>query len=551
MEWMHKVLFAVDERMSFPWKGFLILTACVLALLATPLRAQDDNAGAPPPPPADNSASPPPDNGAPAPDEANGASDDSASFQTFYDSLGSQGTWIQSGDYGYVWQPQVNDPDWAPYTAGHWVYTDDGWTWVSDEPWGWATYHYGRWVNLDGTGWCWVPGYTWAPAWVSWRYGDDYCGWAPLPPDSFVGVDYSDGSFDLGVGFHIGGDCDAFYGIGAGCYIFLPVNCLGYRNYRGFYRNRHDNFAIINRTTNVTNINVMRSGNRGNFGGATTGAGRFSRVTTGGPSLTRVNAISQTPIQKVNLVRTNQIGGGGKLTADSLAVYAPHVNPGASAQPSRVAGTIGQAAPNRGTDVMRPLAVNARLTPSPATEAQVQQARIAQNHAPANAKIVTDSGSVRPVLQAPLTTLKPMAVQMTPSRTFNAPPNTMSPMGRGPSTSGGAPAARIYPQTSEGGNAPSRIYYPGPVHPSGPSSNQPHSTATGSGSDSHQYVRPTVPAYSPPAAPSVHQSSGGNSGGGGGSSNSGGASHSGSGGGGGGYRGGGSSGGGSQQQQGH
>ena len=44
--------------------------------------------------------------------------------------------------------------------------------------------------NLAGTGWVWVPGYTWAPAWVSWRYGDGYAGWAPLPPDSFAGIDY-------------------------------------------------------------------------------------------------------------------------------------------------------------------------------------------------------------------------------------------------------------------------------------------------------------------------------------------------------------------------
>lgn len=533
--------------MSFPWKRLLMLAACVLALLATPLRAQDDNNGAPPPPP-DSSAPPPPDNGAPTSDEASGATDDSASFQTFYDSLGSQGTWIQSSDYGYVWQPQVTDPDWAPYTEGHWVYTDDGWTWVSDEPWGWATYHYGRWVNIDGTGWCWVPGYTWAPAWVSWRYSDDYCGWAPLPPDSFVGIDYSDGSFDLGVGFHIGGDCDAFYGIGAGCYIFLPVNCLGFRSYHGFYHDRHDNFAIINHTRNVTNINLTRNG--ANAIGATTGGGRFSRVTTGGPSLAQVNAVSQTQIQKVNLVRTNQPGGGGRMTANSLALYAPHVNPGATAQPSRVAGSIGQSTANRGTDILRPLAVNAQLTPSPATEAQVQQARIAQNHAPANAKVVTDNGSVRPVLQAPLTTLKPIAVQAAPSRTFNTTPNTMSPTERGPSNPGVNPTMRTYPQTGQGGTPPSRIYYPGPIHPSGPAINQPHSTATGTGggAESHPFVRPTAPAASAPVAPSVHQSTGGNPGGSAESSNGGGGSQAGSGGGGNSHAGGG---GGNNRQQGH
>jgi len=495
--------------MSFPLKAFLVLTVCALALPASPLRGQDDNG-----------AAPPPDNAAPAPtaDDATGVVDDGASFQTFYDNLGSQGTWIQSSDYGYVWQPQVNDPDWAPYTAGHWVYTDDGWAWVSDEPWGWATYHYGRWVNLDGTGWCWVPGYTWAPAWVSWRYGDGYCGWAPLPPDSFVGVDYSEDGSEVGVAFHIGGDCDGFYGIGPACYNFVPVNCLGYASYRGFYCHRHDNFAIINRTTNVTNINVARNG------GATTGAGRFHRVSAGGPTLAQVNAASQTPIQKVRLVHTKQPGGGGTLTHDSLTLYAPHVNPGATAtQPTRVASSIGQAKINRGTDILQPLAVNSRMTPVPATEAQVQQARIAQNHAPASAKVVTDSASVRPVLQVPLTSLKPMAREATPPRTLNAPPNTISNTEGASSTPGVAPTVRTYPQTSEGGGAPSRVYNPGAVYPQGPSSYQPHSSATGSGggseshpSESHQSVRPEAPAPSAPAAPSTHESTGGNSGGSGG-----------------------------------
>ena len=151
------------------------------------------------------------------------------SYQTFYDNLGNDGSWIQTDDYGYVFQPNaVQDPNWAPYTDGHWVCSDVGWVWVSDEPWGWATYHYGRWANIDGTGWCWVPGYQWAPAWVSWRYGGGYAGWAPLPPGAFYG----------GASFHFGGDVDAQFGIGIGFYNFVPVGNLGDANYRGYYVNR-------------------------------------------------------------------------------------------------------------------------------------------------------------------------------------------------------------------------------------------------------------------------------------------------------------------------
>lgn len=521
---MQNILLALRKRITFPLKALIVLTACALSFLALPARAQDDNSAAPPPP--DNSAPAP----AQAPNDATGAPDDSASFQTFYDALGSQGTWIQSSDYGYVWQPQVSDPDWAPYTDGHWVYTDDGWTWVSDESWGWATYHYGRWVNLDGTGWCWVPGYTWAPAWVSWRYGDGYCGWAPLPPDSFVGVDYSDDGFSIGIGFHIGGDCDDFYGIGPGCYIFLPVSCLGYRHYHGYYCHRGDNFAIINHTTNVTNINVNRNGGTG-------GGGSFHHVSTGGPMLSQVNAVSTTPVQRVSLVRSNQ-PGGGTVSGNSLAIYAPHVNSGSTVQPTHVAGSIGRATINRGTDITQPLAVNQRLAAVPATEAQVQQARIAQDHAPASAKVMTSSESVQPVLQGPLTALKPVTRLEVPEPgpVFNTAPATTFNPERTPPAQGVSPSERIYyPQNSPGAEVPSRTYYPGPVYQPG----QPHSTApagTG-GQPQTPYVRPAAPSYSPQAPSTYHPSAGGSSGGGGYAPSGGGS----------GYHGGGASGGNSSQ----
>ncbi|HEV3272156.1 MAG TPA: DUF6600 domain-containing protein [Candidatus Methylacidiphilales bacterium] len=499
-----------DKRLGFPWKFFLMLTACAFALSVAPLRAQDVNAVAPPP--SDNGAT------GPVPDVSGGAPDTGITFQTFYDALSPLGAWIQSADYGYVWQPQVNDPNWAPYTDGYWVNTADGWIWVSNEPWGWATYHYGRWVNLDGIGWCWVPGYTWAPAWVSWRYGDGYAGWAPLPPDSFVGIDYSDdsdNSADFDTGFHIGGDCDGFYGIGPAWYIFLPVNYFGYRNYHGHYCNRNDNYAIINHTTNVTNINVTGNSTR------PAGAARFRRVTTGGPALAQVNAVSQTPVPTVSLVRANRPGGGGLLTGDSLELYAPRVAPAANAQPTRVAGSvIRQATINHGTDITRPLAVNANLAPAPATEAQIEQARIARHNAPADAKVVTDGNSIQPILHAPLTSMTPKTPS--PSSTFNTAPTTIYNTGRGPSTSGvpGVPptARTTYPQTGEEGTPPSRVYTPGAVYPSTPPTFQPHPTAptpTGGGYAPRPEAQPAAPANTPPPAADTHPSSGGGSTGGG------------------------------------
>jgi uncharacterized protein DUF6600 len=105
----------------------------------------------------------------------------SVSFSTFDEPLRGYGDWVSVGAYGTVWRPRV-PAGWRPYYYGRWEWTTEGWLWVSDEPFGWATYHYGRWTFDRGYGWLWVPGFQWAPAWVSWRYSGDVVGWAPLAP---------------------------------------------------------------------------------------------------------------------------------------------------------------------------------------------------------------------------------------------------------------------------------------------------------------------------------------------------------------------------------
>jgi|GEM_PF-459836 len=119
------------------------------------------------------------------------AQDVSVSYQTFYDNLSPYGQWVEDPQYGNVWVPNEGG-DFRPYgSRGHWVMTDYGNTWVSDDPWGWACYHYGRWTYDSYYGWVWVPGYEWAPAWVTWRYGGGYSGWAPLGPGISIGVSYN------------------------------------------------------------------------------------------------------------------------------------------------------------------------------------------------------------------------------------------------------------------------------------------------------------------------------------------------------------------------
>ncbi|MBK8494400.1 MAG: hypothetical protein IPL50_04785 [Chitinophagaceae bacterium] len=109
-------------------------------------------------------------------------------FQSFYDDLSPYGIWMDYPGYGQVWHPRP-EGDFRPYaTNGYWIYSYEGWTWVSNYNWGWAPFHYGRWVYDDFYGWLWVPGYEWSPAWVTWGYVDDYYAWAPLMPEVNVSI---------------------------------------------------------------------------------------------------------------------------------------------------------------------------------------------------------------------------------------------------------------------------------------------------------------------------------------------------------------------------
>lgn len=106
----------------------------------------------------------------------------------FHESLSPYGDWVYVSHFGRVWRPYraIVGVDFRPYlTGGHWVYTDYGWSFESDYDWGWAPFHYGRWFLDPYYGWVWVPDTVWAPAWVDWRFGGGYVGWAPLAPVGF------------------------------------------------------------------------------------------------------------------------------------------------------------------------------------------------------------------------------------------------------------------------------------------------------------------------------------------------------------------------------
>ncbi len=202
------------------------------------------------------------------------------SIDFIYDNL-SGGNWIDVEGYGYGWQPDVGvrDPNWRPYSDGYWAYTDYGWTWISYEDFGWATYHYGRWANLADYGWVWFPGtdLDWGPAWVSWRTGGDYIGWAPLPPRG-PGVVYE--------GQPIGVNVDVAFDIGPENYNFCDVRFIGEPVLRDRIFPRVQNVTYITNTVNVTNITVQNN-----------------VVYNYGPDYAVVNRYSSRPIQRLAIER--------------------------------------------------------------------------------------------------------------------------------------------------------------------------------------------------------------------------------------------------------
>src|SRR6185369_526694 len=148
-----------------------------------------------------------------------------------YEDLDDYGSWRSTPEYGSVWYPRHVAVDWAPYRDGHWVYISPwGWTWVDDAPWGFAPFHYGRWVYYGG-GWGWTPGplyvrHYYAPALVTWFGGP---GW---------GV-------SLGFGYGGGyGWCPLGWGEP-----FYPW----YRTSRGYFRNVNITNTRITNITHITN----------------------------------------------------------------------------------------------------------------------------------------------------------------------------------------------------------------------------------------------------------------------------------------------------------
>src|SRR6266487_5760535 len=197
----------------------------------------------------------------------------SVSLQVFYDQLSPYGQWVDYPEYGYIWVPSIEE-DFSPYaTAGHWILTDYGWTWVSDYSWGWAAFHYGRWHYDLYYGWLWIPDIQWAPAWVAWRSSPGYYGWAPLGPGINASVNYGN------------------YDIPPERWVFVRNVDIVRPDVHRYYERRTENVTIIKNTTVINNVRVDKSRN----------------VTyVAGPDKDEVQKVTGKPIKPVGIEESNK-----------------------------------------------------------------------------------------------------------------------------------------------------------------------------------------------------------------------------------------------------
>lgn len=239
----------------------------------------------------------------------------------FYNDLAPYGEWVYVDGPGWVWSPYGVEADWRPYQYGHWVYTDYGWTWASDEEFGWAVYHYGRWHQAPRYGWVWVPGTDWGPAWVAWHESDDWVGWAPLPYHvrwrAGVGLDWGHSSVQVA--------------IQSGQWSFVAARYLVDPHVDRHIAPRSHNTTYIRVTKHVTNYTYIDN-----------------RVINRSVQVNKIGRAVGHPVRTHRVRQADHPGQtrGGQDDGDDLVIYRPREHPGR--EPQRRPVPPGQADEHRG-----------------------------------------------------------------------------------------------------------------------------------------------------------------------------------------------------------
>lgn len=328
----------------------------------------------------------------------------------FYDSLAPYGTWIDIDGYGRCWRPTVvaTSPGWRPYVnGGRWVWTDAGWYWYSDYSWGWAPFHYGRWFSHARWGWCWVPGTVWGPSWVSWRYNDGYCGWAPLPPAACyypsVGFTYYGRSASVGFSFGLTWDC----------FTFVSYNRFYGRYYDRYCAPRYQAAQIYNNSTVINNVIV----------------GDNNTIINQGISPDRISRITRSEIPRATV---NQLAGTSGPRGGRHETLAPDGRTVSVVQ-HQVPGGRGPGRVTSNTPAVEPITTPAPTLPEPARTVRGETGRSTAFASPTRNNVASDetrggSSAVVPAAAEPSSPGRGSATAATPTM----PPSRSSSVTRSP-----------------------------------------------------------------------------------------------------------------------
>ncbi|MDI1321987.1 MAG: hypothetical protein PSV36_04515 [Algoriphagus sp.] len=363
-----------------------------------------------------------------APQKATANTPNGVSFQVFYDELAPYGDWVKDVRYGYIWLPAV-DQSFHPYSSdGHWVMTEYGNTWVSYYDWGWAPFHYGRWIHEDFYGWAWIPDYEWGPAWVDWRSGGGYYGWAPMAPSYYNYSMINRPSF---------------------FWVFVPQNRFMYHHVNRYHAH-HKYYGRIYNNTTIINNTVVYDNN----------------TYSAGPQRRELERVTRkvVPVYQVN----NSVNAGrNALTRNSLEVYRPEV------QASR--GTAETARPSRflsaeevktsRTQERSGTAESAQRTPSrletQGSRSESPEVRFGETPARTSSPIRSEYQSTRP--SSSESGNEGFSTRPVPNQERTTSPQRSTPSR---STVGTSPAVRtqerpaVRPSGNEWGNSDSRVAQP-------------------------------------------------------------------------------------------
>ena len=397
------------------------------------------------------------------------------SVDFFHDNLESYGDWREVGDYGYCWQPRDVDRNWRPYSDGHWLYTDAGWTWDSEEPYSWAVYHYGRWARVAHVGWVWVPGTEWGPAWVSWRRSARHVGWAPLPPDA---------EFRHSVGFSARVDAD--YDIGPTNYSFVTVRNFGAPRLRTVIIEPRENITIIRQTTNITRITYVNN-----------------IVYNEGPQYDVISRESAQPIRRLKLERREEFDGDPgtvrveqlrtRVEGDSFRVLALPFDAKPATAPRKVAAKVEKAEVDRGWKDAGPPAEVAKIRTQIKSEPAAPAAQPPQPKPEKTAEAPAVAPGLPPVpdekpTKGKMRSVAEPTVPAAPVTTEAAPPSPEKP---------------VAPNNPEKVAKPSKEAKPNAttVRPSPPAVEEPAPSSQSKKGKSKGIEAPRPPVEAPPEAP--------------------------------------------------